>query len=445
MRIQIGVISGLIAIATTFLLLACAGGSDNASVAGEPSPAPTQQDGPSPEPTASPLLGPPEWVATESADALIEFYLSSSIVELSSGRIWHVTAPRREPPTSGSPVFVELVGWTPENEALIAVSEGERTALYAGPPGGDIRHLITSDSAGRRQAIMLSPDGTLAAIGQAVIELASGEPVIELPAGSWIGWSADGRFFATEDASGENPRILAWDRDTGVMLEQAAATEGVWSSTGHRLAYEPARPAADEPRQNEILVRDFVTGAVTVVMQVESFRATPIDWSHNDDFLVVSATQFPPIEGRTAEYHILGPATQETLAIFSGAWSPTWSSTSDRLLFMGNICAGFDIFTLRADGTGLTNHTPSDELDLWPRWAPNGRDLAFISQRDDVVKLMTIDTDSGTESTPISAPKDAMGMQSWSPDGSYITFRYGGGRGLCEGGVAEETEVTILP
>ncbi len=445
MRLQFGITGGLIVIAIVVLLLTGGGAREDASLTDTPSTAPTQQTLPSPNPTASPLPGPPEWVATTSADALTDFYFASSILELSSGMIWHITAPGREPPTSGSLVFVELVGWTPQGEALIAVSEGERTALYAGPPGGDIRYLITAGSAGRRQAVMLSPDGTLAAIGQSIIELAGGEPVIALLPGSWIGWSADGRFFAMEDDSGEVPRILAWDRTTGIMLEQASATEGVWSNTGHRLAYEPARPAATEPRQNQILVRDFVTGTVTVVMQVESFRATPIDWSRNDDFLVVSATQFPPIEGRTDEYHILDPATQETLAIVQGAWSPAWSSTSDHIVFIGNICAGFDIFTLRADGTGLTNYTSSDDLDLWPHWAPNGRDLAFISYRDDAVKLMTIDTDLGTESTPISAPRDAMGMQSWSPDGSYITFRYGGGRGLCEGGQPEETAVTILP
>ncbi len=445
MRVQAGITSGLIAIAIVALLLTGDGAGEDASVTGRPTAAPTQQSVPSPELTASLVLGPPEWVAATSADALSDFYFASSIVEVSSGRIWHVTAPGREPPTSGSLVFVELVGWTPQGEALIAVSEGERTALYAGPPGGDIRYLITADSAGRRQAIMLSPDGTLAAIGQSIVELANGEPVTELLAGNWIGWSADGRFFALEDASAEIPRILAWDRTTSVMLEQASATEGVWSSTGHRLAYEPVRPAATEPRQNDILVRDFGSGSVTTVTQIESFHAAPIDWSYNDEFLVVSAARFPPSAGRTDEYHILDPATQETAAIFEGAWSPTWSPASDRLLFMGNICAGFDIFTLQADGTGLTNHTSSDDLDLWPRWAPNGVDLAFISFRDDVVKLVTIDTVLGTEQTPILAPRDAMGMQSWSPDGSYITFRYGGGRGLCEGQLEpQETSVRVL-
>ena len=155
-----------------------------------------------------------------------------------------------------------------------------------------------------------APDGTWAARGESVGELAGGEPVIELPAGSWIGWSADSRFVAMEDESGETPRILAWDRNTGDLLEQASATEGVWSNTGHRIAYALSRADGTEPGLNEILIAEFPDDpGITTLARIKGLSAQPLAWSHDDAYLVVSVAQPPSddsaIEYRVAEIHIV--------------------------------------------------------------------------------------------------------------------------------------------
>jgi Tol biopolymer transport system component len=61
---------------------------------------------------------------------------------------------------------------------------------------------------------------------------------------------------------------------------------------------------------------------------------------------------------------------------------PAWSPDGSRIAYHAQGNGTWDIYTVRADGTGvirLTNY-PSDNR--YPAWSPDGRWIAFSSNRD---------------------------------------------------------------
>jgi Tol biopolymer transport system component len=71
--------------------------------------------------------------------------------------------------------------------------------------------------------------------------------------------------------------------------------------------------------------------------------------------------------------------------------NPAWSPDGRKIAFMSNRDGNDDIFVVNADGSGLRNLTPSrgnDRKRIWwvspdgPMWSPDGRKIVFRSRRD---------------------------------------------------------------
>lgn len=466
MRLQFGVTSGLIAIAVALLLLTGEGTDRGVAQIGKgppPQPAPTESGNPIPTATAAPVparptispqptrpspapwLRPPEWVAVASADELPNF--GPAIVDIDSGRIWSFAALGAALIGQPSDVSIRFLGWTPENEALVRVSGGGRATIYVALLGKAFVPWAVATGSGD---VRYSPDGLLVAVDHTIYDPSSGLAVVELPPGEFIGWSADSRYFAVGgDPDDQVPRVLAWDRETGRFEEATLAVTGIWSSTGHRIAYGLDRNDATETGLNEILIVEFPDNpGITPLARIRGVSARPLAWSYDDAYLAVTVTQpssgDPTIGNRVADIHIVDMHSGETVVVIGGAWQAAWSPTTDLLLFTGNVCSSFDIFTLRSDGTGLRNYTSSPDTDLNPLWAPNGEVAAFVSFGEDAVRLNLATIRDGSVETLFSARPDEMHPLSWSPDGRFLEFRYGGGHGLCKLRMPQDTEVKVL-
>jgi TolB protein len=108
---------------------------------------------------------------------------------------------------------------------------------------------------------------------------------------------------------------------------------------------------------------------------------------------------------------------------------PDWSPDGRRIAFQSNRrdpkSKGYEIFTMNPDGTGvrrLTSHQPTDTVtDAAPEWSPNGKRIAFQSNRDGDDDIWVMNADgSGLAQLTKNSIRDA--KPSWSPDGKRIAF-----------------------
>jgi Tol biopolymer transport system component len=109
---------------------------------------------------------------------------------------------------------------------------------------------------------------------------------------------------------------------------------------------------------------------------------------------------------------------------------PSWSPDSKRLVFSGSRGGITDLYIVNADGSGFRQLTDDRFGDLQPQWSPDGRTIAFASDRDSASfdllrfrpwRITLLDLASGA----ISVPPGQAGLNlnpQWAPDGRSIAY-----------------------
>jgi Tol biopolymer transport system component len=100
---------------------------------------------------------------------------------------------------------------------------------------------------------------------------------------------------------------------------------------------------------------------------------------------------------------------------------PAWSPDGRKLAFTSNRSGNRDVWVMDADGTNLQNITQSPADEWTPAWSPDGMDIAFASHRDGnwEIHIAKPDGSQVRRLTNHPAPDYA---PSWSPDGSRLAF-----------------------
>ena len=114
------------------------------------------------------------------------------------------------------------------------------------------------------------------------------------------------------------------------------------------------------------------------------------------------------------------PATRLTVhdAFDSG---PDWSPDGRRIAFASDRDGSFEVYVMNADGSGVTRLTKNDAVDVSPTWSPDGRRIAFSSTRDGSFEIYVMNADgSGVTRLTVNDAYDV--YPAWSPDGRHIAF-----------------------
>ena len=102
-------------------------------------------------------------------------------------------------------------------------------------------------------------------------------------------------------------------------------------------------------------------------------------------------------------------------------YSLRWSPDGRRIAFMSERDGNHEIYVMNADGSGVTRLTHNDAADGQPIWSPDGRRIAFDSYRAGTLEIYVMNAD-GSGVTRLT-DNDAYDYgPSWSPDGRRIAF-----------------------
>ena len=111
-------------------------------------------------------------------------------------------------------------------------------------------------------------------------------------------------------------------------------------------------------------------------------------------------------------------------------YSPSWSPDGKRIAFSsdrdGHVIDGrptSEIYVMEADGGNSQNLTNNPGNDRDPSWSPDGKRIAFASERDGNfnVEIYVMDNDGSNQQRLTNNPLDDQ-SPSWSPDGKRIVF-----------------------
>jgi Tol biopolymer transport system component len=294
--------------------------------------------------------------------------------------------------------------WTPDGRALIVAGEailnpsgrsGRASALWrVDVQNGHAERVFEGDAVqpsvspnGRRVAFWAVPPGTgqrdvwtLALDGRAAPVRVTDDAAVD-----WNPvWSRDGRalYFASDRGGTMNLWRVAIDEQTGaVQGRPEAVTTPVSGLAFASLARDGSRLAY---------------AGIHVVTRL-------------------SRAAFDPRRG------VASGALEPVLELSREFWMPDVSPDGSQIV-LGSAGPREDLYLVGADGKGFTQLTDDEARDRGPRFSPDGRRIAFYSNRDGRYAMWVVERD-GSGLRRVSPPEPAVfGAGTWSDDGTTLAL-----------------------
>ncbi len=100
---------------------------------------------------------------------------------------------------------------------------------------------------------------------------------------------------------------------------------------------------------------------------------------------------------------------------------PAWSPDGKRIAFVSDRDGNFEIYVMNADGSGQRRLTTNSAADRNPAWSRDGKQLIFQSKRDGNEEIYLMNADGSRQTRLTSNAGDDI-FPDLSPDGTKITF-----------------------
>jgi len=218
-----------------------------------------------------------------------------------------------------------------------------------------------------------------------------------------------------EGAAGPDLHLANADGSDLVRLDKLLGDEQTpnWSPDGRRVAIRwVPRNYDDTP----LLIIDTETSRILDLTKRTGLRGFSASWSPDGKRLVTAAKRRS--DDRLA-LHVMRADGSSVRRITPGdreAQYATWSPAGDKIAFTYVVDGGFDLFTIRPDGTGLRRLTTDGAggQNNWAMWSPDGTRIAW--GKGDEIWVMNAD---GSDKRFVT--REGGVPAAWAP-GPYIAF-----------------------
>jgi Tol biopolymer transport system component len=199
-----------------------------------------------------------------------------------------------------------------------------------------------------------------------------------------------------------------------------------WSPDGETLAFLSMRDG-----NSEVYSMDANGTNARRLTNNQSFEGYPV-WSPDGKSIAYASDRDEPdptgcyssAAGCDTNIYVMNIETlQETRLTDSPGLDegPTWAPDGKRLAFFSNRNGAHDIYVMNSDGTEAERLTFNSVDDWRPAWSPDGKMIAFASFRDGNSEIYAINVD-GTNVTRLTNNQIEDTAPAWSADNLYVAF-----------------------
>jgi TolB protein len=207
----------------------------------------------------------------------------------------------------------------------------------------------------------------------------------------------------------------------------AADTLPEWSPNGKLVLFQSYRNQREFPDDADVYLMNADGSEVREVTFSNAFDGDA-SWSPDGKKIAFESRR----DGNSEIYVINanGSGTKRLTAnsVFDG--DPAWSPDGKSIAFSSDRDGNREIYVMNADGAnprrltntgGRVDDVLLDGLDADPAWSPDGKRIAFNSNRDGDYEIYVMNANgSGQRNLTDNASLDA--LPAWSPDGREIVF-----------------------
>ena len=201
----------------------------------------------------------------------------------------------------------------------------------------------------------------------------------------WPDWSPDGSKIAFTRYTGGAPDIYVMNANgslqTNISTNAAWDSDPSWSPDGSRIAFDSNRGGG----ALQIWIMNANGSGPLQITSTVQLNDSP-DWSPDGNRICFESER----DGQREIYVMNADGTAPTRLTFSGNnYGPQWSPDGSRIVFASNT----HIWSIRPDGTGLTQLTISPGFDANPAWSPDSSKIVFSSNRGGDFELWVVKAD----------------------------------------------------
>jgi TolB protein len=221
---------------------------------------------------------------------------------------------------------------------------------------------------------------------------------------------------------------VATGRVRALTSDLAWNLDGAWSPDGSRIAFQSTRDGRDD-----IFVMDAGGSRVRKLTDGRGFNQYPA-WSPDGEWILFSSSRDGVADSAGSSYYrdlyLMRPDGSDIHRLIRhlGAFAfAAWSPDGRHLAFQSDRAGTWNVYTIGVDGNALeqlTHYVKTDSGAGFPRWSPDGARIAFGAGATTpaLIYWLAVGDDKLHQVTVAERGLQFDVFPDWSPDGKWIAF-----------------------